>query len=42
VLQAMGSGANQDYPERERGGSLLELDASVHCDQNIKVAAHSV
>jgi hypothetical protein len=41
VLHAIGSGTNDDYTERERRDLLLELDAPVHCDQNIIVAGHA-
>jgi hypothetical protein len=42
VLRAIGSGANEDYTEKERRDLLLELDAAVHCDQNIVMATHAV
>jgi len=37
---AGGCGANEDDPERERGGILLELDATVHRDEDVVIAAH--
>jgi hypothetical protein len=41
VLHAIGSGANDDYTERQRRDLLLELDTAVHRDQNIIVAPHA-
>src|SRR6266567_6081432 len=41
VLQPIGCGVHDDDPEREPRDWLLELDATVHCDQDIVVAAHS-
>lgn len=40
MLQAVGCGIHDDDPEREPSHWLLELDAPVHRDQDIVVAAH--
>ena len=41
VLYAVGSGTNDDYTKRQRRDVLLELDAAVHCEQNIISAPHA-
>jgi hypothetical protein len=38
VLHAIGSGTNDDNPERDNRDLLLELNTAVHCDQNIITA----
>ena len=40
MLQAIGCGMRDDDPEGEPRDWLLELDAAVHRDQDIVVAAH--
>jgi hypothetical protein len=40
VLQAIGCGAHDENSERKHRNWLLGLDATVHRDQNIVVAAH--
>ena len=42
MLHAIGSGTNDHYTERERLDLLLELDAAVHCDQDIVMATNAV
>ncbi len=37
---AGGCGANEDDPERERRSILLELDGTVHRDEDVVIATH--
>jgi hypothetical protein len=41
ILHAVGSGTNEHNAERQCRDALLELDAAVHCDEDIILAAHS-
>jgi hypothetical protein len=38
---SVGCGANEKYPERQRGNVLLELDALIHGEQRIVLATHA-
>jgi hypothetical protein len=41
ILHAIGSGANQHNAKTQCRDALLELDAAVHRDEGIELAAHS-
>jgi hypothetical protein len=40
-LHAVGSGTNEHNAKRQCREALLELDAAVHCDENIILTGHS-
>jgi hypothetical protein len=41
MLHAPGSAANEHYAKRQCRDALLELDAALHCDEDITLTAHS-
>src|ERR1700730_10926463 len=41
MLHAVGSGTDEHNAKRQCRDGLLELDAAVHCDENIILTAHS-
>src|ERR1700730_11000283 len=40
ILHAVGSGTDEHNAKRQCRDALLELDAAVHCDENIILTAH--